>query len=309
MQSQNMPIEPGAVVLARDGYLGTVEEVIPANDTTYFVTAPNTNGERLLVPVSLVDPNSRPDEILLREVFQGVLEQSRTVPAGVDPRTLLPQVSGQTYNQPPSGQPLNTAGVNDGRLVVPVVEEQLKVDKRMVELGAVELRKTVEEFQDVRNLPLTFDQLDVERVPVNRPLTAPLEPRYEGDVLIIPVMEEVLVVEKRLMLVEEVRIHKRQVVRDQQINETLRREHIEVVAPDNDLVTVKENTGTAATPAATSAANPATPGPVPFIDDDQATRPVPIVPPSQVSPYQPIGLDQPPPGPVLNPNRANSGEL
>lgn len=53
------------------------------------------------------------------------------------------------------------------------------------------------------------EDCDIRRVPVKRIIEAPVEARYEGDVLIVPMMEEVLVVEKRLMLREELHITRR----------------------------------------------------------------------------------------------------
>jgi hypothetical protein len=53
------------------------------------------------------------------------------------------------------------------------------------------------------------EEVDVQRIPVNRVLDAPLEPRIEGDVTIIPVMEERLKIEKQLILREEIRIVKK----------------------------------------------------------------------------------------------------
>ncbi len=291
MQSQNIQIQPGAVVLARDGYIGTVEEVISASGAGqpgYIVTAPNQTGNRLLIPVGLIDPNSPPGEIYLREVFQTVLAHSQSVAAGVDPRTLLSQPS----NPATAGSGLQT----QDRLVVPIVEEKLTVSKRTVELGALEIQKTVEQFQDSRRMPLTFDQLDVVRIPVNRPLEAPLEPRYEGDVLIIPVMEEVLVVEKRLMLVEEVRIHKRQVVREQEINETLRREHVEVIAPNNGLVTVNDTSQPEAAPAPQPHSVPGQG----VLNHAPPTRPNPM---NTAIPYRPMGNDQPAADSTFTPDR------
>lgn len=248
MQPQDTQIQPGAVVLSRDGFIGTVEEVFPAQiagQPGYFITAPNQNGDRLLIPLDLVDPQSQPGEVYLKEVFQNILSRAKNVPTGTDPRTLLLQTA---------SPPVDTGFADQSHLTVPLVEEKLDVSKRTVELGGLEIRKTVEQVPDSRRLPLSFDQLEVEHVAVNRMLDAPLEPRYEGDVLIIPVMEEVLVVEKHLMLKEEVRIIKRQVVRDQQINETLRREHVEIVPPDSDLVSVNDSTVSTAAPAATSMA-------------------------------------------------------
>jgi len=314
MQPQNSQIEPGAVVLARDGYIGTVEEVLPATagQPGYFITAPNQNGDRLLVPLDLVDPQSQPGEVYLRDVFQNILPRTLNVPAGQDPRAVLSQTA------TPAPAPVNRSAeaVNSGfpdqsHLTIPVVEERLDVGKRTVELGALEIHKTVEQFQDSRHLPLSFDQLDVEHVAVNRPLDAPLEPRYEGDVLIIPVMEEVLVVEKRLMLKEEVRISKRQVVRDQQINETLRREHVEIVPPNNDLVNVNDTIGSAAAPAGTVTTSPSASddslneiidGDMDPAESELALTEQPTLPNTAI-PYNPIGYERSP-APAGNNNRA-----
>jgi hypothetical protein len=56
--------------------------------------------------------------------------------------------------------------------------------------------------------PLFTDEVSVERVPVNRIVDKAPETRQEGDVTIIPVIEEVITVEKRLLLREEVRIRR-----------------------------------------------------------------------------------------------------
>jgi len=97
------------------------------------------------------------------------------------------------------------------RIIIPVVAEQLAVGTRTVETGRVRITKMVREEQQVVDQPLLQEQVMVERVPVNQFIDAatPTAARQEGDVLIIPVVEEVLVVEKRLMLKEEVRVSKR----------------------------------------------------------------------------------------------------
>jgi hypothetical protein len=63
---------------------------------------------------------------------------------------------------------------------------------------------------------------------VNRPVSAPEERRQEGDWLIIPIMEEVLVVQKQLMVTEEIRIRKQLVTEEREIRETVRRERATV---------------------------------------------------------------------------------
>lgn len=62
------------------------------------------------------------------------------------------------------------------------------------------------------------EDIDVQRVPVNRVLDRPAETRVEDGVTIIPVMEERLKVEKQLILREEIRIvKKRTTVRDRRV--------------------------------------------------------------------------------------------
>jgi hypothetical protein len=66
-----------------------------------------------------------------------------------------------------------------------------------------------------RDDTLFSDDVTVERVPVNRLIDAPVETRQEGETTVIPVIEEVLTIQKRLFLKEEVRItRKRTEVRE-----------------------------------------------------------------------------------------------
>ena len=93
--------------------------------------------------------------------------------------------------------------------VVPVMEEELRVGKRVVETGRVRVHKTVHEHEEVLDEPLMREEYDVERVPVDEFVDGPVGPRHEGETLIVPVLEEVLVVEKRLVVREELRITRR----------------------------------------------------------------------------------------------------
>ena len=94
------------------------------------------------------------------------------------------------------------------QVVIPVVREEVSVGKREVETGRVRLVKTVHEREEVVDEPLLREQVQVERVPINKVVQEPVSVRYEGDTLVIPVYEEVLVVEKRLLLKEEIHVHK-----------------------------------------------------------------------------------------------------
>jgi len=102
---------------------------------------------------------------------------------------------------------LKRAGGDGG--VIPVIAEELQVGRRSVETGRVRVTKSVREQQEVVDQPTVSEEVVVERVPINRMVDAAPQPRQEGDTLVFPVLEEVVVVERRLMLKEEVRITKR----------------------------------------------------------------------------------------------------
>jgi stress response protein YsnF len=53
--------------------------------------------------------------------------------------------------------------------------------------------------------------VDIEHVAINRPVESPEPPREEGDVLVIPVYEEVVTVQRQWILKEEVRLRRREV--------------------------------------------------------------------------------------------------
>ncbi len=95
-------------------------------------------------------------------------------------------------------------------LVVPIIEEELSVEKREVETGRVRITKTVRERQEVVDEPLLQEEADIRRVAINRIVDGPVPVRYEGDTMIVPLLEEVIVTEKRLMLKEELHISVRQ---------------------------------------------------------------------------------------------------
>jgi len=92
---------------------------------------------------------------------------------------------------------------------VPVVREEVQVDKRVVDTGrGVRIHKTVAEHPCHIDERLTRDEVEISHVPVDRivPLDAAPATRYEGDTLVVPILEEVLVVERRVRIKEEVRI-------------------------------------------------------------------------------------------------------
>ena len=124
-------------------------------------------------------------------------------------------------------RPEQTGSLAD-ETIVPVVEETSVVHKKQVVTEAVRLHKRIREDEEVLDIPVQTEAIEVERVPVDRWVDAPVEVRREGDTTVYPVVEEVLVVEKRLRLVEEVRVTRRQTTRRVQERVGLRREEIVV---------------------------------------------------------------------------------
>jgi uncharacterized protein (TIGR02271 family) len=117
-------------------------------------------------------------------------------------------------------------------VTVPVLEEQLAVGTRRVDTGrGVRIHKTVSENPVTVDERLTRDEVEVRHVPVDRIVAAGEAPttRYEGETLVVPVLEEVLVVERRLRIREELHIT------------TIRREerHLDTVMLKSEQVSVE----------------------------------------------------------------------
>jgi uncharacterized protein (TIGR02271 family) len=90
-----------------------------------------------------------------------------------------------------------------------LVEEQLEVGTREVDRGRVRIRTKVDTRDELVEAALRQDDVAVERVPIGRLLDAVPAVREEDGVLIVPVLEERLVVTKQLFLKEEVRVSSR----------------------------------------------------------------------------------------------------
>ena len=114
-------------------------------------------------------------------------------------------------------------GVED--LVVPVLKEELEVHKERRKTGTVRVSKTVRELEEVIN----------ESLPMDLVVDIPPQIRTEGDVTIIPIIKEELVIIKQLRIVEELRVTKRQSVTEHRENVTVRVEEVTVERVNEDL--------------------------------------------------------------------------
>lgn len=109
-----------------------------------------------------------------------------------------------------------------------LVEESLTVETERVVTGRVRVSTDTEFTDEVVRASLSGDRVEVTREAIGRQVNDVPQTRIEGDVTIIPVLEEIVVVEKRLMLVEEIRLRKIATTEEVAIPVTLRRQRATV---------------------------------------------------------------------------------
>ncbi len=186
-------------VISKDGARGRLVDAVSAETDTTHALVQFESGQRVLVPLDALTLQADGSYYFLA-LRQDELVNGRTV-----------------GTQHP-----------DDPLVLPVIAEHVVVQRNTRITGRVRISKTVHEREELIDEPLLRRTVHVEHVPINRVVEGEIPVRYEGDTMIIPVVEEVLVVEKRLMLKEELHITQRQQEIRQPQRIILRREDIAV---------------------------------------------------------------------------------
>jgi uncharacterized protein (TIGR02271 family) len=160
----------------------------------------------------------------------GVIASQSGVLDTTNPETEILLTTGQTLRVPTNRLTRNSDGSYSllEQVTIPVLEEVLDVGKRVIPTGAVRLHKKTFEREETVDVPLYSETFDVQHVPLDRVIDAPVPIRQEGDTIIYPVIEEVLVVTKQLILREEVRVTRRVSERHHQERVQLHREEITV---------------------------------------------------------------------------------
>lgn len=254
-------ITPGALVEASDGPLGRVERVIgarrdPAAAGAIAGAAPGAgagaarsllvrtpDGQALDVAVeavSHVTPNQPAPIVHLRlsRAFLGLAANTATQPqeqiADTEPLTPTAPLTQTTRTaqdaapEAPANGAISTAA-GDATLgddiSVPLVEERLTATTQWAERGRAHIHKRVA-YEDQRLVtPLTIEEVIVEHIAPER-FDADA-PRAE-DELVIPVLEERLVVRKETVVREYVRVRKQSSVKQYQVRGQVRREVVQV---------------------------------------------------------------------------------
>ncbi|HEY0048654.1 MAG TPA: YsnF/AvaK domain-containing protein [Pyrinomonadaceae bacterium] len=120
------------------------------------------------------------------------------------------------------------AQADNAAIVVPIIQEEVTFDKKIVETGKVRISKRVSQHEQLIDVPFMREQVDVERVPINQVVDAAPLVRQEGDTMIIPVVEEQIFYQKRLVLVEELRVRKQIIEEHKPQQVTLLKEEVEI---------------------------------------------------------------------------------
>ena len=122
-------------------------------------------------------------------------------------------------------------------LRIPLAEEEAFLETRRVSTGKVRVRSQTDTIEDVAAAVLEGQHVEVTRVPIDEVVTVPPAVRTEGDVTIVPVLEEVLFVEKRLVLKEELHIRRLVTTETVEVAVTRRRQRavVERVADDGTI--------------------------------------------------------------------------
>jgi len=113
-------------------------------------------------------------------------------------------------------------------LNLPILKEEVEIHKQTRITGVVRLEKTVRTTEAAVEEDLVKESISVEHVPVNRYIDQAVSTRQEGDTTIIPIMEEIVIVSKQLVLKEEIHITRRREQSHYHETVSLRAEEVEI---------------------------------------------------------------------------------
>jgi uncharacterized protein (TIGR02271 family) len=157
-------------------------------------------------------------------------DTSRTAVSGTDMVTGT-AVDASAWQSGTTGQPPQAGYevTSEEDLVIPVREEELTATVRETEAGAARIQKRVVSEDRVLEVPVTEEQIRVERRVVDRPADAVDADAFEEIVIEVPLTQEEVELRKQARVAEEVVVHKDAVQHTEQVRGTVRREEVEVI--------------------------------------------------------------------------------
>jgi uncharacterized protein (TIGR02271 family) len=134
----------------------------------------------------------------------------------------------ETTTESTVGRTTGAAMAGDTERTVQLREEHLQARTTPVQTGSVHLGKDVVEEQRTMDVPVTREEVYIERHPVDRrPSDRPIS-ETESETIRVPVSEEHVEVEKQPVVYEEVGVGKRVTQETRQVSDTVRREELRV---------------------------------------------------------------------------------
>jgi len=121
---------------------------------------------------------------------------------------------------------------NDKDVVIPIVREEAHAEAIPVVTGGVRVTKRVDSHDEIVEQELRKSNVEVKRVKTNRIVDGPQPVQRVGDTLVVPVVSEVLRVEKQWVVTEEIHITENQESETVQNKVTLNREEAEITRLD-----------------------------------------------------------------------------
>jgi stress response protein YsnF len=193
----------GAQVVSLDGQdVGHVEQLAGEGSEAHLVVRLADGNRTMMVPYDVIDNEQSTED---RVVIQGAVGDL------LEPRMELNEHETQSFG---------------------LVAEEAIAHVHEVDRGRLLIDKTVEMVPHQANVDVGTDRVEVERVPVNEEVDSPPQVRQDGDTLVVPVIEEVLVVTKRYRIIEEVRVTKYRDIRTETFEDELKREVVTVTEED-----------------------------------------------------------------------------
>jgi uncharacterized protein (TIGR02271 family) len=109
---------------------------------------------------------------------------------------------------------------------IQLIEEQLRVDKRPVETGQVQIGKRAVEEQVSEQVELGQERLEINRTPVNKPIEGTAAGLGDNQTINVTLFGEEPVVDKQTFVKEEIDVNKVTDTRTQDVRDTVRREEL-----------------------------------------------------------------------------------
>jgi uncharacterized protein (TIGR02271 family) len=217
-------IVPGQLVHGTNGAVGTVEAVDTSSTEGgigALVVRSADEQRRYKIPIDLVRRIKREQDHNIVILRAGADELDRyQIERPVAP-TGMSGSGARSRAEPERGQD------SEPVLRVPVRAEELSAGTQQVHLGTVHIHRGVTTTDQTLTIPVTREETVIEHIaPEDYDETMQLAP----DEIVIPVIEEQLVVEKRTVVKEYIRVRKNLIVEDREVTESVRREYVEISA-------------------------------------------------------------------------------